>query len=478
MTSRLWDALRFLPTRRLAALAALTAPVWLLSGTATGVTIAAAVTAVVFGAALIDALLVPSTRDLGVELLLPATVGIGDEVRGEYRVSSAWRGRVRFRLFDAMPAGVSRADADAPPAAEPRGRGAALVVPPQGEVTVPVAVTGRVRGSWPFAPVVLRVVGPLGLMQRSLRFPPQAPDPAHPEMLGVAPAFGAERRDRITVTPSLSGIRRLRLLAVQHRLRDAGIRAIRRRGEGMTFANLREYALGDDPRRVDWKASARRQKLISREYTVEQGQTVVIAVDAGRLMTQLAGATPRFEFALSSALALADVATGSGDYVGLLVFDDAVRALVPPARGRLTLQRIREALIPVQAAMVEPDYGLAFRTLAARHRKRSLIVLFTDAIDPRASQALIAYTARSAARHLPIVVALRNDHLAAAAVPTGREGTADLFASAAAEELLSAREDALQRMRRSGVSVLDVSPQRMTAAVINRYLEVKARAAL
>jgi uncharacterized protein (DUF58 family) len=204
----------------------------------------------------------------------------------------------------------------------------------------------------------------------------------------------------------------------------------------------------------------------------------MIAVDAGRLMTQLAGDHSRFEHALSSALILADVALSNGDRVGVIVFDDDIRAWVPPGKGRATLQRIRDALVPAVATMAEPDYALAFRTLAARHRKRSLVVVFTDAIDVRASQALIAYTSRSAARHLPLVVALRNDELASVAIPGARVSTETLYESAAAEELLSARDDALQRMRRAGVSVLDVSPTKMTAAVINRYLELKGRAAL
>jgi len=110
--------------------------------------------------------------------------------------------------------------------------------------------------------------------------------------------------------------------------------------------------------------------------------------------------------------------------------------------------------------------------------ERSLIVLFSDVIDSRSSQSIIAHTARSAVRHLPLVVALRNDHLMSIATPVDRRKSDELFESAAAEELVSAREEALIRMRRAGVSVLDVSPQQMSAAVINRYLELKARASL
>jgi uncharacterized protein (DUF58 family) len=298
---------------------------------------------------------------------------------------------------------------------------------------------------------------PLGLVERTLKY---------------------QLDDSILVAPSLAGVRRYRLLAVQRRLRDAGIRSVRMRGEGTSFASLRGYTVGDDPRHIDWKATAKRRTLITREYTVEQGQTVMILIDAGRMMTQQAGELTRFEHVLTAALTLADVAVSGGDRVGLMLFDDEVRAFIPPIRGRAALPPLRDALVPATARLVEPDYAAAFRTLSARHRKRSLLVLFSDVIDRRASAALIAHTAQAAARHLPLVVALRNDQLLAAAIPTGEQDVPAIYESAAAEELVMARDEALRGMRQIGVDVLDISPRAMTASVINRYLEIKARASL
>ena len=446
------------PTRRLALVVLLASPVWLASGTTWGaVAVGIALVLIVLLAAA-DLAAMPGRSALAVERETPPSLGLGDEPSaGRYLVRSAWPGRVRGALHDALPPAVARGGEAAP----------AFVVAPGGEAELPFTIAGGARGVHPLGPVVLEVRGPLGLVRRFLRYEPA---------------------DAVTVAPSIAAVRTLRLLALQHRLRDAGLRVLRRRGAGTSFAGLREYAVGDDPRHVDWKASARREALVTREFTVEQGQTVMIAVDAGRMMTQLAGAdaahpVSRFEYALSAALVLADVATHSGDSVGLLLFDDEVRAFVPPTRGRAALRAMREALIPAQATMAEPDYAAAFRTLATRHRKRSLFVLFTDVIDVRASQALIAHAARGAARHLPLVVALRNDALVAAAAPTPAAeadtlSTEGLYERAAAEELLSARDGALRAMRRAGVSVVDVSPTAMTAAVVNRYLELKGRGAV
>ncbi len=428
-----------IPTRRLVAIVAVSAPIWIVS---TSLAVFAVVAIAV--ALIVDMLLLPASWQVVAERIVRSNVGLGDEERGEYRVRSTARLALRFALFDALPQVFE----------SPEPRGVAHSVAPGGETILPFTFVARERGSWILGPVVLRIEGALGLVRHSVRYDPG---------------------DAVLVTPSLAGVRNLRLLAIQHRLRDAGIRSIRKRGEGSSFASLREYAVGDDPRHVDWKATARRQRIMTREYTVEQGQTVMIAVDAGRMMTQLASGVPRFEYALSAATLLASVAVQAGDQVGLLLFDNELRAFVPPARGDKAIRGIRQALIPARATMTEPDYASAFRTLATKHRKRSLIVLFTDVIDPRSSQAVIAHTVRSAMRHLLVVVALRNDELVSAAIPTQHSSSSDLYASVAAEELLGARNEAIVRMRRAGVSVLDVSPKRLASAVVNHYLELKAR---
>ncbi len=439
--------LRVVPTRRLALLVAVAAPVWVFSASRAGVVIATAVAAAAVVAAIADALFAPTPRELLVERTFVETIGMGEENGGAYTVRSLHRSPVSVILYDALPAALERVTS----------LPAAFVVPPCGETEIAFVARGHVRGVFPLGPVALRAAGPLRLMRRTIRF---ALD------------------DRIAVVPSVQGVRRYRLLAVQHRSVDTGVRVTRRRGDSTAFAGLRDYARGDDPRHIAWKVSARRNKLTTREFTVEQGQTVILAIDAGRLMTQLSDDTSRFELALSAASILANVAVRSGDRVGLIVFDDAIHAYVPPGEGAGTLAAIRNALVPVRATMVEPDYALAFRTLASRYRRRSLIVLFTNVIDPRASRSVIAHIAASRTRHLPLVVALQNPQLMSAAVPRVAEKVAALYEHAAAEELIQARLEALLQMRRAGVEVVDAPPHVMTAALVNRYLEIKARGAL
>jgi uncharacterized protein (DUF58 family) len=435
------------PTRRLATAVLVSSVLWLVPIEWFGLSPAVyALIALAIGC-LADMALMPGRRSVIVERLAPGAVGVTDSAPVVYRLQSRWPVVVNGALYDALPRAITRT--------EPQPLAFALRT--QAEVALPVTFVGRERGEFPLGPVVLRVIGPLGLVSRTLRY---------------------KLADTMTVIPSVAALRRFELRSLPMRLREVGLRVLRRRGEGTAFAGLREYAIGDDPRHIDWKATARRRRLISREYSIEQGQTIMIMVDAGRLMTQLAGSLPRFEYALSSALVLANVVTRAGDHAGLLVFDDEVRSYIPPTRGAAALRLIRDALVPVQPTMVEPDYAAAFRTIQTRLTRRSLLVLFTDVIDVRSSRSLLALTTRGARVHLPVVVALRNDALVAAATPAGATTTDALYESAAAEELLSARDEALEGMRQAGVSVLDVKPQAMTAAVINRYLEIKGRGQL
>ncbi len=437
--------LRFAPTPRLARALAVAAVLWLLPGRA-GTVAGTAGLAVLLVAAAVDLVRLPPRRLLDVTRVAPGTVGIGDHAAGSYLVSSRWPRAVWVEVYDRFPAAVAGGVGRAEVALGPGGTG-----------MVPFDVTGMARGRAPLGDVGIRVRTSLGFM--SARY--------------VVPMA-----DEVFVMPSVAGVRRFRLLALEHRLDTAGVRALRRRGEGHGFAGLREYVVGDDPRAIDWKATARRAKLMTREYTIERSQTVITLIDAGRGMTQLAGGYTRFEQALSSALVLTDVAVAAGDHVGTLVFDDAVRAFVPALQSRGALRRIRDAFVPLEPTLREPDYAGAFRFLATHQRKRALIVFFTDVIDARASQALVAYVTRSAARHLALVVALRNDAVFQAAVLPTAGGAARVYESAAAEELILAREEALERMRRAGAVVLDVSPSVMTAGVVNRYLEIKRRGAL
>jgi uncharacterized protein (DUF58 family) len=436
---------RVYPTRRLAGVVLIAGVAWLLP--AIGVPLALALLAAVLVAVVADYLRLPRRESVTVERSAPDMLGLGDSADIAYKVRSAWGVRSRLTLYDRIPQGMSGEMG----AAEHE-------LPPFDERTFALSVVGETRGRYPLGPVAMRITTPMALLARIVVTPPK-------------------ENESITVVPSLTNVRRFRLLAMQNRLSEAGVRALKLRGEGTAFAGLRDYVPGDDPRLLDWKATARHGKLISREQTIERSQTVISLIDCGRAMTQLAGHYTRFEHVLSAALVLSDVAATSGDRVGVVAFDDQIRASMPPQRGERALRGLHRALSGLEATLTEPDYLSAFRVLATSQRRRALVVFFTDVVDVRSAKSFIAYAGRVAQRHLLVVVAVQNETLMAAAHPSTVGATA-LYQSAAAEELVRERDEALARMRSAGLVVLDVTPSRMAAAVVNRYLDIKARGQL
>ncbi len=267
----------------------------------------------------------------------------------------------------------------------------------------------------------------------------------------------------------------LKALPSQSRMRrEAGQRQTRRIGEGRLFESLREWVPGDELRSVDWKATARRGKLISRQYEDERRQRVMLVLDAGRMLTAETDGRARLEDAIEAIAQLAYRATGFDDDVGLLVFSDEIDTYVPPIRGRRALKAVLDALAVVEGRLVEPDYPKAFAFLASQTKKRALTVVFTDVIDRFASEAMVAQVGGLRPRHLPVAVALRDLALERLA-STRPAGVEQAFERAAAEQLLQVRAEALQTMRSKGVVIVDAHPEAAAKAVVDAYIQLKRR---
>src|SRR4028118_1875636 len=177
---------------------------------------------------------------------------------------------------------------------------------------------------------------------------------------------------------------------------------------GTEFAELREYGIGDDPRLIDWKATARRSRPLVRVLEPEREQTLIILLDRGRLMTAQVQGLKRFNWGLNATLSLALAGLDRGDRVGIGVFDREVTSWIPPERGQHQLSKLIERLTPIQPVLLEPDYVGAVTTLANQQTRRALVVLITDLVDITASAELLAALGRLTPRYLPFCVTLRD----------------------------------------------------------------------
>lgn len=281
----------------------------------------------------------------------------------------------------------------------------------------------------------------------------------------------------VRVYPNVLDVRKYDLLARRGLLMELGLRIVRIGGAGTEFERLRDYTPDDEYRRINWKATARRNRPIAVEYETERSQHVVYVLDTGRLMRPPIGELAKLDYAINAALLGSYVATLRGDQVGLLTFADEVGVYLAPAKGRGQFYSMLELLYNVRSEPVEADYGRALGYLGLKNKRRSLIVIFTDLVTLDAAQPLIAYTARLALRHLPLVVTMHDPHVAALARASA-SSTAAVYERAVAEQLVDERRVILDTLNRAGVLTLDVEADRLSAAVINKYLELKSRGTL
>ncbi|QEH33927.1 hypothetical protein OJF2_24590 [Aquisphaera giovannonii] len=282
-------------------------------------------------------------------------------------------------------------------------------------------------------------------------------------------------RTEVSVYPDVRQIARYTLLARRDRLSAIGLRSSRRMGNDNEFERLRDYIEGDDPRTLDWRATARRQKLTVRAHQQDQSQRVVFLVDCGRMMAgDTGGGLSPLDHALNATLLLAHVALSRNDQVGLMAYSDRTLAYVPPTGGPRRLRRLVHAVHDLFPEPVESDHGRALIDLESRCRKRSLVILLTNLFDEVAAGILAEHLKNLTGRHLPLAVLLRDHDLFAMADAATRDDAA-LCAGAASADLLNWRERVLAGLRREGVLTLDAFPDELTAALVSRYLAIKAR---
>ena len=281
----------------------------------------------------------------------------------------------------------------------------------------------------------------------------------------------------VKVYPNMRRAREAELKALGARSLVSSHRKTSWRGEGREFESLRDYVRGDELRHISWSATARRGKLTTRQYQVERDQTILIAIDGGRLMTARIEQETKLDSAVHAALALMSAAARAGDNAGLLVFGRKIKAFLPPSRGHDHIDAALEALYSIEPEMIEPSYSRAFEYIAANSKRRSLVIVITDLVDEEGSKELLTSLRLLRPRHLPLVVTIADRDLRAV-VSNAPETASDLFTQSVAEEIMHLREAALRLVESQGGLALDVTAAALAPALLEKYLQVKERGLL
>ncbi len=279
----------------------------------------------------------------------------------------------------------------------------------------------------------------------------------------------------VRVFPNFASISKYILLATDNRLSQLGIKKRQRRGEGNDFHQLREYHVGDSLKQIDWKASSRLNKLISKEYQDERDQQVVFLLDCGRRMRHADEDYTHLDQAINSMLLLAYVAVQQGDAVGFKSFAGEER-WVPPKKGPQVVNNLLHKTYDLPSTLHSADYLSVAQDVLRYQRRRSLIVFITNTRDDDYENLLAAIQLLSV-RHLVILADLREESLN----DLQKQSVTDLDSALnfhATEQFLHQREENHRKLRHLGVICLDVSAEQLPTYLVNEYLNIKGSSKL
>ena len=397
-------------------------------------------------AAAVDYLISEKQGTFRVERQMEERFAMGAENEVTIRIGNRSRRRVTFVVKDEYPPQIE------------------LLTPREAQLTIPAgrsrawrySLLPTARGKYHFGNTVIRFSTRLGLLWRQVTYPTTTD---------------------VKVYPDIREARKHEIYAHRNRRPEPGLRRMRVRGQGREFESLREFVIGDEVRHISWPATARRGKVITRQYTIERSQNIVVLLDTGRLMTARIGKLSKLDHAVNATLSIAYVAAAGGDNVGLVAFSRKVVSYLPPRRGRDQINLLMEALYSLEPQMIEPSYKRAFNFFSANCKRRSLVVILTDLVDRDASAELLAHTSQLIPRHLPLIITIGDTDLREL-VRAQPATSSDVYRQAVAEEILRQREEALMRIRHAGGLALDVPAGRLSLELVNKYLEVKERGLL
>ena len=391
--------------------------------------------------AAIDALLLPRSAQIAIQRIAPDRISLGMPTRIILQIHNACKRKLTLRVTE-----------DLPPSMETVPSESVLELAAGERRALQYHLVARKRGRYELSDIDVRVLPTLGLFYRQFRL--RIPTEVH-------------------VFPNLTNIKRYDLLVRRGLAHEQGLARLRQIGQGTQFESLRQYAEGDDMSRVDWKATAKRSRLIVKNYQPERQQSVLVAIDVGRATAGEFKGVSRLDYLVNAALMLGYVTLRQGDWFSLVAFSDRIDSYLPAVRGLKSIERVARALYKLEPRLVEANYAAACQFMSLKNRKRSLICLMTDVIDRQASSVVIGYMARFVRYHLPLAVTLTNPEIHAVAEQPLAE-CQDPYSKAVAIDVLIARQEALTAMRQQGVAVLDVSPEALTPELVNRYIMIKS----
>lgn len=312
------------------------------------------------------------------------------------------------------------------------------------------------RGEYHFGSLNVYVLSFLGLVERRYRFDTDAMTPTYPSFLQM---------------------RKYELMAFTNRLKDYGLKKIRRIGHTMEFEQIKDYVAGDDVRNINWKASAKTGQLMHNQYQDEKSQPVYSVMDKGRVMKMPFEEMKLLDYAINATLVISNIALKKGDKAGMFSFSDRVSNQIVAQKRASQMNLIMENLYNLDTDFKESDFGRLYIDVKRTIKQRSLLLLYTNFETLDALYRQLPYLQAIAKTHLLVVIFFENTELKAL-VQEDVSTVQEIYEKTIAEKFIYEKKLIVNELNKYGIQTILTEPQNLTVNTINKYLEIKARGLL
>ena len=376
------------------------------------------------------------------ERITPDKLSNGDENEIRISVQSFYTFPISLRIFDELPHQFQKRDLKFNTSLH-SGE----------EKIIQYSLRPVKRGEYSFGALNILVQSPLNLISRRFRFSSDKMVPVYPSYLQM---------------------RKYELLAISQRLTETGIKKIRRIGHNQEFELIKEYISGDDIRTVNWKATARKSRLMVNQYQDERSQQIYSLIDKGRVMQMPFNGLSLLDYAINASLVISNIAIKKSDKAGLITFQDKIGSVLSASRLNNQMTTIQEVLYNQKTAFLETDYSVLYTTIRRSVSQRSLLLLFTNFESVYSLQRQLPYLINLAKQHLLVVIFFENTELKSL-IEKKAKNLKEVYHKALAERFSFEKKMIVKELQKVGIQSILTPPEKLTVNTINKYLELKAR---
>jgi uncharacterized protein (DUF58 family) len=364
-----------------------------------------------------------------------------DKNKVELHLKNHFPFRIQYSIYDEIPPQFQLFDFNI------KG-----ILSAKSEVILDYELTPNERGVYQFGNSNIFISSPLNFLQRKI-------------VLNTSQS--------IKVYPSFLRLNQFSLQNFKAHVNEIGQKKIRKIGHSMEFEQIKNYVMGDDFRTLNWKATAKHQKLMVNQYVDEKSQQVYCAIDKGRVMKMPFNGMTLLDHSINASLVFSNVVLQNQDRAGIFSFSNQLENLVKAERRTNQLQKISETLYSLQSNFMESDFGKLYNSIKHKITQRGLILLFTNFESMDSLHRQLPYLLGINKSHLLVVVFFRNTELEDFLQHSDEKS--DVYEKSMVEKFIYEKQQIVLELNKHGIQTVMTRPEDLTVNTINKYLEIKSR---